>query len=75
MVARGDTRPVRLAYAAGQPENFACLDEIEAAPRVGSTSGDAAERGGRRLDGRGRAADHDRLRRLLDGLDRRGRWR
>ena len=31
MVARGDKRPLRLAYAVGQPENFACLDELRAA--------------------------------------------
>ena len=31
MVARGETRPVRLAYAVGQPSNFACLDELRAA--------------------------------------------
>lgn len=31
LTARGDPRPVRLAYAAGRPENFACLPEIEAA--------------------------------------------
>lgn len=31
MVARRDTRPVRLAYAVGQPQNFACLDELRAA--------------------------------------------
>ncbi len=34
MVARGDTRPVRLAYAVGQPDNFACLDELRAAVDV-----------------------------------------
>jgi predicted ferric reductase len=34
MVARADTRPVRLAYAVGRPSNFACLDEIEAAKAV-----------------------------------------
>ena len=34
MVARGDTRPVRLAYAVGRPSNFACLAEIEAARAV-----------------------------------------
>ena len=34
MVARRDARPVRLAYAAGRPENFACLDEIELAKDV-----------------------------------------
>ncbi len=31
MVARGETRPVRLAYAVGQPANFACLEELRAA--------------------------------------------
>ncbi|SDH92649.1 ferredoxin reductase family protein [Lutimaribacter saemankumensis] len=31
LVARGHSRPVRLAYAAGMPRNFACLDEIGAA--------------------------------------------
>ncbi len=31
LVARGDRRPVRLAYAAGDPAKFACLPEIEAA--------------------------------------------
>jgi predicted ferric reductase len=31
LVARGYEAPVRLAYAAGTPENFACLDEIESA--------------------------------------------
>jgi predicted ferric reductase len=31
MVARGEQRPVRLAYASGAPEGFACLDEIAAA--------------------------------------------
>ena len=28
MAARGDRRPVRLAYAVGAPQNFACLDEL-----------------------------------------------
>ncbi|MCE8015780.1 iron reductase [Halomonas sp. MCCC 1A17488] len=31
ILARGERRPVRLAYAVGAPANFACLDEIEAA--------------------------------------------
>ncbi|QTP58589.1 iron reductase [Billgrantia antri] len=31
MLARGERRPVRLAYAVGAPANFACLGEIEAA--------------------------------------------
>jgi predicted ferric reductase len=34
LAARGDERPVRLAYAAGHPDNFACLEEIEAARRA-----------------------------------------
>ena len=34
MVARGETRPVRLAYTVGQPENFACLEELRAATEV-----------------------------------------
>ncbi len=34
LAAQGHGRPVRLAYAAGAPENFACLDEIEAAREV-----------------------------------------
>ncbi|GGE08990.1 Predicted ferric reductase [Gemmobacter megaterium] len=34
LVARRDPRPVRLAYAAGAPANFACLPEIEAAKTV-----------------------------------------
>ena len=34
MVAREDTRPLRLAYAVGQPQNFACLDELRAATRT-----------------------------------------
>ena len=34
LVARRDRRPVRLAYAVGQPGNLACLEEIEAAKDV-----------------------------------------
>ena len=34
MVARADPRPVRVAYAAGTPANFACLAEVEAAKTV-----------------------------------------
>ncbi|MFD1193774.1 ferric reductase-like transmembrane domain-containing protein [Seohaeicola saemankumensis] len=34
LVARRDPRPVRLAYAVGRPENFACLDEIAQAATV-----------------------------------------
>lgn len=70
MVARGDPRPVRLAYAAGQPENFACLDEIAAAAAtldlrtmlLSETDGE----GWRGLVGR---LDHARLGEMLDGLE------
>lgn len=34
MVARGDKRPVRLAYAVGTPQNFACLEELRAATKA-----------------------------------------
>lgn len=34
MAARGETRPVRLAYAAGRPDTMACLTEIEFARSV-----------------------------------------
>jgi predicted ferric reductase len=70
LVAQGDARPIRLAYAAGQPGNFACLPEIEAARATldldvllvseepaADWSGDVGR------------LDHDRLGRLLHGLD------
>lgn len=71
MHARADSRPVRLAYAAGIPENFACLDEIEAT-KSGldlrtmylSEEDDPDWQG---LIGR---LDRDRLGELLEGLDR-----
>jgi ferredoxin-NADP reductase len=71
MLARGDNRPVRLAYAAGSPENFACLEEIEAARSaldlhtllVSEVDGP----GWQGLIGR---LDRDRLDELLEGLDR-----
>ena len=70
LVAKGHGAPVRLAYAAGSPENLACLDEIAAAearldlralllsetPALGWTGGIG------RLD-RGRLSD------MLRGLD------
>jgi predicted ferric reductase len=70
LVARGHSRPVRLAYAAGAPENFACLDEIEAAKgaldlQTLLISETAAE------DWQGEVGllDRARLSRMLDGLD------
>ncbi|MCF3972131.1 ferredoxin reductase family protein [Paracoccus salsus] len=68
--ARRDPRPIRLAYAAGKPANFACLPEISAAKevldlRVMLVSEEDAE-GWEGLVGR---LTHDRLRDLLTGLD------
>ncbi len=70
LVARGDRRPVRLAYAAGAPGKFACLPEIEAARgaldlRVMLLSGEGAEG----WTGEVGRLDPDRLGRLLEGLD------
>lgn len=70
MVVRGDPRPVRLAYAAGHPANFACLSEIEAAKttldlRAVYLSEEGAEDW---RDDIGRL-DRDRLADLMDGLD------
>jgi len=70
LVARRDPRPIRLAYAAGVPANFACLPEIEAAQETLDlkvmlvSEEDAAGWNG--LVGR---LSHDRLRDLIDGLD------
>ncbi len=70
MAARGDPRPVRLVYAAGDPDNFACLPEIEAARaqldlQVMLLSEEAAPG----WTGEVGRLDHARLRRLLQGLD------
>lgn len=70
LMARGDTRPIRLAYAAGTPANFACLPEIEAAKglldlQVMLLSEESAP-DWPGLTGR---LDHARLAELLDGLD------
>jgi predicted ferric reductase len=70
LVARGYTHPVRLAYAAGAPANFACLEEITAAEAQldlqtlllseTSASGWTGEIGW---------LDRDRLVAMLQGLD------
>ncbi|WFE73663.1 ferredoxin reductase family protein [Roseinatronobacter sp. S2] len=70
MVARGDTRPVRLAYAVGAAPNFACLEEIRAATRtldlrLWLTCEDGAEA----PDIQAGRLTQDRLRDMLDGLD------
>jgi predicted ferric reductase len=70
LVARGHRQPVRLAYAAGAPENLACLDEIAAAEAtldlrtllLSETSmGDWTGETG--------LLDRDRLSGMLSGLD------
>ena len=73
MVARGDRRPVRLAYAVGRASNLACLPEIAAARaaldlRVLLVS----EAGGETVEGMAAEAgilDRARLRALMAGLD------
>ncbi len=70
MVARGETRPVRLVYAAGQPENFACMDEIAAAEKTLDLKVMLLSEEGREgWPGEVGRLDHDRLRKLLGGLD------
>ena len=76
MAARGDKRPVRLAYAVGQPQNFACLDEIRAIAasaglnlRLWLLTEDAPAGPDMAPDmTRGRLTP-DRLREMLNGLD------
>ncbi|MDN2565607.1 ferric reductase-like transmembrane domain-containing protein [Aquibium sp. A9E412] len=70
MVARGERRPVRLGYAAGRPQNFACLAEIEAAGAVldiqTTLASEEAAAGWQGVVGR---LDRARLEAMLDGLD------
>lgn len=71
LAARGDARPVRLAYAAGTPENFACLDEIEAArTKLDLRTMLVSEDDGPGWQGLVGRLDRDRLDELLEGLDR-----
>jgi predicted ferric reductase len=70
LVARGDTRPIRLAYAAGEPGNFACLPEIEAARgRLDLETLLVSEEDAPDWAGEVGRLDHDRLAKLLQGLD------
>lgn len=70
LVARRDPRPVRLAYAAGHPDNFAALPEIEAARAVLDLEVLlVSEDGGAGWPGEVGRLDRDRLARLLGGLD------
>ncbi|MDN2579130.1 ferredoxin reductase family protein [Aquibium sp. ELW1220] len=70
MVARRDPRPVRLAYAAGTPVNFACLDEIETAGRMlDLRTMFASEEDAEGWAGVVGRLDRQRLAELLEGLD------
>ena len=70
LVARRDPRPVRLAYAAGVPQNFACLPEIETAKQVLDLEVMlVSEEAGDGWTGEVGRLSADRLQRLLDGLD------
>lgn len=70
LVARHDPRPVRLAYAAGVPQNFACLPEIETAKQVLDLKVMlVSEEAGDGWTGEIGRLSADRLQSLLDGLD------
>jgi predicted ferric reductase len=70
LVARRDPRPVRLAYAVGDPANFACLPEIEAAKGVLDLKVLlVSEAGGAGYTGETGRLDRARLAALIDGLD------
>lgn len=71
LAARGDPRPVRLAYAAGDPANFACLDEIGAArERLDLDILLLSETPAEGWQGEVGRLDRARLSAMLDGLDR-----
>lgn len=71
MKARRDPRPVRLAYAAGRPANFAFIDEVEASKGILALEtmfvSEQNEPGWRGALG---MLDSSRLASLLDGLPR-----
>ncbi|GGK45670.1 ferredoxin reductase family protein [Salinarimonas ramus] len=70
LAARGDRRPVRLAYAAGRPATFACLDEIASyADRLDLAVLLVAEEGGPGWAGEVGRLDAARLRALLAGRE------
>ncbi|MGP9791735.1 ferredoxin reductase family protein [Roseinatronobacter sp. NSM] len=70
MVARGDRRPVRLAYAVGSAPNFACLEEMRAATRTLDLQlWLTCEEGASAPDIVAGRLTQDRLRDMLDGLD------
>lgn len=70
LAVRQDPRPIRLAYAAGAPEKFACLDEIEAArERLDLQTLFVSETAGNSWTGEVGLLDRGRLARLLHGLE------
>lgn len=70
LVARKDPRPVRLAYAVGQPSNLACVEEIEAAKTVLDLKAMLlSETGEEGFSGEVGRFDQPRLARLLIGLE------
>jgi len=70
LVARADPRPIRLAYAVGQPQNFACLSEIEAAKaKLDLHVMLVSEEAGPGWEGLTGRLDRSRLDRMLEGLD------
>jgi len=69
LIARGDPRPIRVAYAVGSARNFACLDELKAAEdqldlKVLLISENPEEG----WTGETGFLDRDKLLQLLDGL-------
>ena len=73
LVAREDPRPVRLAYAVGQPSNLACVEEIEAAKAVLDFEAVLiSEAGAEGFAGETGRFDQSRLERLLHGIDPKG---
>ncbi|NNU81980.1 iron reductase [Halovulum dunhuangense] len=70
LVARGHEQPVRLAYAAGAPENLACLGEIAAAEaRLDLRTLLLSETPSSGWSGAVGRLDHARMAEMLDGLD------
>ncbi|WP_308124524.1 ferredoxin reductase family protein [Maritalea mobilis] len=70
LVARDDRRPVRLAYAAGHPENFAGKNEIEVArSTLDLETLFLSEEDTPGWDGETGRLDADRLSEMLRGLD------
>lgn len=70
LVAQRDPRPVRLVYAAGQVENFACLEEIRAAQEMLDLQVLlVSERDAPGWTGELGMPDRPRLARLMTGLD------